>query len=46
LLQAIAKIIAEKNEKIENLHEEIHALKTKLHDAEKNILRIARKGKE
>lgn len=46
LLIAIAELIADKNSKIEMLHEEISALKAKLHEAEQNVVRvIAQKGK-
>lgn len=45
LLIAIAELIADKNSKIELLHEEISSLKAKLHEAEQSVLRIAQKGK-
>lgn len=45
LLIAIAELMAHKNEKIDLLHEEISALKAKLHEAEQSVLRIAQKGK-
>lgn len=44
LLIAIAELMAQKNEKIEVLHDEINALKAQLHEAEQSVLRIAQKG--
>ena len=45
LLQAIARIMAAKNIEIDKLHEEINALKSKLHEAEQSAMRTAQKGK-
>lgn len=45
LLQAIARVMAAKNVEMDKLHEEINALKLKLHEAEKSVLRITQKGK-
>ena len=44
LLIAIAELIADKNKKLEHLHEEISELKSKLHEAEQSVIRIAQKG--
>lgn len=44
LLIAIAELMAQKNEKIELLHDEISELKAKLHEAEQSVARIAQKG--
>ncbi|MBR4152075.1 MAG: hypothetical protein IKT98_03880 [Selenomonadaceae bacterium] len=45
LLQAIARIMATKNVEIDKLHEEIKALKDKLHEAEEGVAHTAQKGK-
>lgn len=46
LLIAIAELMSHKNEKIELLHAEISELKSKLREAEENVVRvIAQKGK-
>lgn len=46
LLIAIAELMTQKNEKIELLHAEISELKSKLREAEENVVRvIAQKGK-
>ena len=44
LLISIAELMAQKNEKIELLHDEISELKAKLHAAEQSVMRIAQKG--
>jgi phage shock protein A len=46
LLIAIAELIAAKNDRIDQLHDEINELKSKLDEAEQNVMRVlAQKGK-